>query len=135
VLHSSKPNIQHDHDEPSRPKLAQEDKKDVEDWQRQFYEMDEYNDELLLENSKLVNEFNAAKEAYQVVLDQNTELRKIIEKKDTDFNVLLDEAAKASAHKIQEMQTKLDQAPELATAQGNSVPKPHKATSRSKKKK
>ena len=70
--------------------------------------------------------------------DQNTELRKIIEKRDVDFNERLDEAAKVSAHKIQEMQTKLDQAAELATAQGNTVPKSHKekdAKSRSKKKK
>ena len=91
---------------------------------------------MLAEQDKLANDFNATKEAYQVVLDQNTELRKIIEKKDTDFDKRLDEAAKTSAHKIQEMQTKLA---ELATAQGNTtVPKSHKekdAKSRSRKKK
>ena len=57
----SKPNSRHDdHDEPSRPKLAQEDEA-KEDWQRQFYEMDLYNDELLLENSKLADKLIAAK--------------------------------------------------------------------------
>jgi hypothetical protein len=115
----SKPNSRHD--EPSRPQEVEE------DWHRRFYEMDLYNDELLLENSKLVDQLTAANEAYQAVSDQNTELRKIIQKKDADFNERLGEATKAFEHKIQEMQTKLDQAPsELATAQGNSVQKPHK---------
>ena len=132
VLRSSKPNIQHDHDEPSRPQEVKE------DWYSMSISLATENDELLAEQDKLANDFNATKEAYQVVLDQNTELRKIIEKKDADFDKRLDEAAKTSAHKIQEMQTKLDQAPKLATVKGNSVPKAHKgkeATSRSRKKK
>ena len=126
----SKPNSRHD--EPSRPQEVKE------DWYSMSISLATENDELLAEQDKLANKLNAANEAYQVVLDQNTELRKIIEKKDADFDKRLDEAAKASAHKIQEMQTKLDQLAELATAQGNTVPKSHKekdAKSRSRKKK
>ena len=72
-------------------------KKDVEDedWYSMSINLAAENDELLAEHNRLADNLIAANEAWQAMSDQNTELRKMIEKSDSDFNEQLDEATKS----------------------------------------